>query len=56
MHPGETFCEAPCWRLLEDNGGPLSHEEFDKGYYRYKETSNMIFLPAKEEFIQIQLK
>lgn len=56
MHPGKKFYEAPNWRLLDINGGPLTSDEFDKGYYIYKETSNMIFLPSKEEFIQIQLK
>lgn len=56
MYPGETFFEAPNWRLLDVNGGPLTQEEFDKGYYKYRETANMVFLPAKEEFIQTQLK
>lgn len=55
IHPGKKFFEAPDWRLLDINDGPLSSEEFDKGYYKYKGTSNIIFLPAKEEFIQIQL-
>ena len=56
MHPEKRFVEAPNWRLLDVNGGPLTSEEFDKGYYTYEKTSNMIFLPAKEEFIQVQLK
>jgi len=55
MHPGKRIVEAPDWTLLETNGGPLSEEEYDKGSYKYERTSNIIFLPAKEEYIQVQL-
>lgn len=55
MFPGEKIRKAANWRLLETNDGSLTEEEFDKNKYTYERTSNIIILPAKEEFIQCQL-
>nr|QBK91888.1 MAG: A1L transcription factor/late transcription factor VLTF-2 [Pithovirus LCPAC304] len=56
MYPGKKMVKAPAWGLLDLNEGPLTEEEFDKLAYVYDPTSNMVLLPAKEEYIQNQLE
>nr|WIL03505.1 hypothetical protein Cplu_201 [Cedratvirus plubellavi] len=44
-HPEDKLVAAPDWRLLDINGGPLSHEEFSKGA-KYARGINII-VPVK---------
>jgi len=55
LYPKEIIQPAPHYKLLDKNKGTMTTEEFYKNKYRYQKTSNIIFLPAKEEFIQSQI-
>lgn len=41
---------APDWRLLKDNGGPLTLQEFFSDCHRYVKTPNVVVHPIKIEF------
>jgi hypothetical protein len=51
-HPnGEQLKAADDWRLLGENGGPIEKNEFFKGTHTYRQTPNIILLPAKIEYL-----
>nr|WIL05203.1 hypothetical protein pmam_164 [Pithovirus mammoth] len=50
-HPGQKLVPAMDWKLLKGNGGPLSREEFSKGFY-YLRSINLV-VPAKICYLQV---
>jgi hypothetical protein len=58
MYPdkiGTRIKEAPDWRLLDINGGPLTGEEFDFEQVKYIEIPNVILLPLKRQYIRLNI-
>lgn len=59
MHPdkkGYPLKEAPDWRLSQENGGPLTDEEFDSQCYEYSKVPSLVILPTKRQFIKLKIK
>lgn len=44
--------QAPDWRILKDNGGFLSYEDFTKFNHGYQRLPSIILLPVKVEYAQ----
>ena len=58
MYPdkiGERIVEAPDWRLLRSNGGPLEDEEYDSDLVGYVQLPNVVTLPVKRQYIKLNL-
>ena len=56
MHPskiGTRIIEAPDWRLLDENGGPLTSEQFDNNSYKYMQVPTLVTIPAKRQYIKL---
>jgi len=56
MHPskvGTRIKEAPDWRLLKENGGPLTSEQFDSQSYQYMQVPTLVTVPAKRQYIKL---
>lgn len=58
VHPdkrGSRINESPDWRLLDENGGPLSSKDFDAGTCEYVKIPQATLLPAKKQYIRLVL-
>jgi hypothetical protein len=47
QHPGEELYASPDWNLLEDNGGPLSKQDFFAKSSKYVPLASMKIVPTK---------
>ena len=55
MHPeAPPLREAPDPLLLEQNDGSVTSEEYDDHRYTYVHVPNLIFYPAKEQYLRLQ--
>jgi len=55
MHPeGPPLREAPDPLLLESHDGSLSNEDYKDVRYTYVNVPNLIFYPAKEQYLRLQ--
>ena len=52
MYPKQQLIETPPFNILDVHGGPLTKEDYTKYIYKYERTNNLVFLPAKEEYLQ----
>ena len=52
----ERIIEAPDWRLLKENGGPLSDKEFDENSNNYIPLTSIVQVPIKRQFIKLSSK
>lgn len=53
MHPeGPLLRPSPDPLLLFSNGGSLNNDEYDDPRYQYTEVPNLIFFPAKEQYLR----
>jgi len=50
IYPNSKLQEAPDWRILKDNGGFLSREEFFSCNHTFHRLPSIILLPAKVEY------
>lgn len=48
----EVLLPAPDYRLLKENGGSLTDEEFDGTKYTYLRTANVVIIPCKVAYIR----
>ena len=58
MYPdkkGEKIKESPDWRLLDENCGPLTSEQFDSGTYSYIHVPSIITIPTKVQHIRLKI-
>ena len=56
MHPeGPPLQEAPDPLLLDQNDGSVTPEEYDDPRYTYVHVPNLIFYPAKEQYLRLQI-
>jgi len=56
MYPknaGKKIRSSPDWRLLDENNGPLTSEQFDEEKYEYVQVPTLVILPAKRQYIRI---
>ena len=44
--------EALHWKLLKENGGPLSSEEYYQGSHYYQRSTNLVTIPVKVEYFK----
>ncbi len=51
-NPGEELMPSQDYRLLIENGGTLSKEDFFNGNIHYTRSSNVLLIPAKVEYIR----
>ena len=50
INPGKELKAAPDWTLLQNNGGPLSVEQFNSDKVVYQHLPNIIIIPGKSEY------
>jgi len=48
--------EAPDWRLLRENGGPLTDKEFDEGNFVFIPMTSVVQVPVKRQYIKLNIK
>lgn len=53
---GTRIKEAPDWRLLNENGGPLTSTQFDDKTFIYKQVPTLVTIPCKRQYVKLNIK
>jgi hypothetical protein len=51
-YPSKSLVPTPPYQFHENHGGSQSESEYRKNIYQYERINNVIYLPAKEEYLQ----